>query len=134
MDHGLLYQALRYVYVCVVLFKVGETRRVAEALGERIRVDLELGDELILIGGDGYERRLGEYERLVLDVLDEGVERQRGRGRLELGNEVGGGVRVIGPLDQVHARLILVHRVEHDLSTTTLIIQIVECDIKSKVS
>ena len=46
---------------------------VPEALCEGVRVDLELGDELVLVGGDGREDGLREdvgAVELLLDVED----------------------------------------------------------------
>ena len=68
--------------------------RLPEAFGEGVVVDLELGDLLVLVGGDGDELRLLE------DVRPE-----RGVGQLD---------DVVGS-DQVKSRLVLVHRVQDGL-------------------
>ncbi len=49
----------------VVRVEVVESRRVPEAFGERVGVDLELGDELVLVGSDSGEDRLGKHKRVV---------------------------------------------------------------------
>lgn len=46
--------------------EIRESRRIPEPLREWVRVYLELGDELILVGGDGRKHRLREDERTVL--------------------------------------------------------------------
>ena len=68
--------------------------RFPEAFGEGVVVDLELGDLLVLVGGDGDE--LGLLE----DVRPEG-----GVGQLD---------DVVGS-DEVKSRLVLVHRVQDGL-------------------
>lgn len=58
--------------------------------------------QLVLVGGDGREDRLGEDVGAVLLLL-----------------QVGDGAAVLPPLDEVDAWLVPVHRVEHDLQQTT---------------
>ena len=55
-----------------VALVVVEPGGVPEALGEGVRVDLELGDELVLVGGDGREDSLGEDEGVDVLVLEIG--------------------------------------------------------------
>lgn len=86
-----------------VPFKVGEARRVAEAFGERIAVDLQFGNQLVLVGSHCCEHRLGEDVRAEL-----------------LGLEVGERcVVALDAADQVHSRLGSVHRVQHNLQKKT---------------
>lgn len=77
--------------------EIRQPRRVPESFGERIGIDLELGDELVLIGGDGREDRLREDVRLVVHVL----QVFRAGGHLLAGTQA----------DQVDPRLVPVHRV-----------------------
>jgi len=73
---------------------------VAEAFSERVVVDLELGDLLVLVGGHGDERRLVERVR---------VER------------VPAHAEDVVRLNDVDAWLVLVHRVQYDLQTTRVV-------------
>ena len=68
--------------------------RIAESFGKGIVIDLELGDLLVLVGGDGDE--LGLLE----DVRAEGCHWYL--------------LNVVAP-DQMESGSILVHRVEHGL-------------------
>ena len=71
-------------------------------LGEGVVLDLEAGDVLVLVGGDGDELRGREGAREdLLDVLDVAA------GQLRL--------LLAAHPHHVHARLVLVQRVEHDL-------------------
>ncbi len=67
---------------------------------------------MILIGRDGNERRLGEDERLVFEMLQVAAQLQTQLIAIAIAAMQ---FALVGPLDHVHARLILVHRVEHNL-------------------
>lgn len=66
--HCIEYTPLHCCY-CYSPIVLRQTWRIPEALRKRIRVDLELGDELILVCGHRGEYGLREHERLVLVVL-----------------------------------------------------------------
>lgn len=74
--------------------KVRQSRRIPESFCEGVGVDLELGDELVLVGSDGREHRLREHEGAVL-----------------LPRQVGDGPAPLTDFHEVDARLVPVHRV-----------------------
>ncbi len=78
--------------------KVVQPGGIPESLGEGVGVDLELGDELVLIGGDGGEDCLGK---------DEGV--------VQLLVNVGDGWATLAADHKVDARLVAVHGVQNNL-------------------
>uniref|UniRef100_A0A182Q4U6 Uncharacterized protein n=1 Tax=Anopheles farauti TaxID=69004 RepID=A0A182Q4U6_9DIPT len=82
--------------------EVVQPGRVAETLRERVRVDLELRDELILVGRHRGEDRLRKHERLVVELLQLGRTRRHALVRPDA--------------HQVDARLVAMHRVQHDLA------------------
>ena len=73
------------------------TSGIPESFGEGIVIDLELGDFLVLIGGDGDKLRLLEH-----------VSTKRAPGKLQ---------DVVGAND-VETRLVLVHRIQDGLLET----------------
>jgi len=83
----------------LVILKVG-AGRVTEALGERVGLNLELGDALVLVGRDSGELGLREDKGPVLLLLNVGH----------------GTVVSLAPLDEIHPRLELVHGVEDQLA------------------
>lgn len=79
--------------------EIGEPRRIPESLGERVGIDLEFGDKLVLVGGDRGEDRFREDEGPVLLLF-----------------QIGDWTRaMLSPFDQVNPWLIAMHGVQHDL-------------------
>jgi len=79
---------------------------VPEPLGEGVALNLELGDALVLVGGDRDELGLGEDKAATLLLLHVGE----------------GGVVPVPPLHQPHPGLELVHGVQDQLTTVVRLI------------
>jgi len=84
-----------------IAIEVGEAGGVAESLGERIRVDLQFGDQLVLVGRHRRENCLWEHVGLVVQVLQFlGIRRN---------------ALAMAKTHQVDPGLVAVHRVQNDL-------------------
>lgn len=83
--------------------EIGEPGGIPEPLRERVGIDLQFGDELVLIRRDRREDGLGKDERTVLLLL-----------------QIRDGTGMFPPFHQMDPRLVPVHGVQHNLQQRKL--------------